>query len=228
MRNRSNRSASAGTKLMEARLSNRCGRPDETSTRESWRPRIERKTIQITEYKRLVYFSPAQTAANISTLKHMLTEQKMKTLIALLSMIFVLVISAEAHATSVFVAKVPSVWRTPNGAAFLEFRHNPDSNLAWVSADLCDKYVTGDWAASECRLYNQHKIRVAGLVYDSSLSAIRLGRHVCAWVENGLGRPIYRQTGDCKLNIHTVRADYDNGFERYWRPMDVITIQLAP
>ncbi|WP_454628926.1 hypothetical protein [Bradyrhizobium cenepequi] len=150
----------------------------------------------------------------------------MKTVVALLSMIFVLVVPAEAHSESVFVAKVPSVWRTPNGAAFLEFRHNPDQNRAWVSATLCDKYVTGDWAASDCKLYNQHKIRVAGLVYDSSLGAIRFGKHVCARVENGLVGPIYRQTGDCKLNIHTIRANYDNGFETYWRPMDVITMQL--
>ncbi|MCA1452203.1 hypothetical protein I6F35_03100 [Bradyrhizobium sp. BRP22] len=89
----------------------------------------------------------------------------MKTFIALLSTIFVLVVPAQAYSRTVFVGKVPSVWRTPNGAAFLEFRHNPDSNRVWVSATLCDKYVTGDWAASDCKLYNQHKIRVAGLVY---------------------------------------------------------------
>jgi hypothetical protein len=156
----------------------------------------------------------------------MLKEAKMKTAIALLSMAFMLVVPAQAHSASVFVAKVPGVWRTPNGAAFLEFRHNPDLNRAWVSATLCSKYVTGDWAASDCRLYNQHQIRVAGLVYDRSLNAIRLGKHVCAWVESGPGQPIYRQTGDCKLNIGTIRDEYDNGFERYWRPMDVITIQL--
>ena len=148
----------------------------------------------------------------------------MKAVIALLSLVFMLAVSEEAHSKSIFVAKVPSVWRTPNGAAFLEFRHN--QNRAWVSATLCDRYVTGDWAASDCKLYNQHKIRVAGLVYDSSLGAIRLGRHVCAWVENGLVGSIYRQTGHCKLNIDTVRDDYDDGFERYWRSMDVITIQL--
>ncbi|MCA6107284.1 hypothetical protein [Bradyrhizobium cenepequi] len=150
----------------------------------------------------------------------------MKTVIAALLTIFMVVVPVKAHSQSVFVAKVPGVWRTPNGAAFLEFRSDPDLNRAWVSATLCDKYVTSDWAASDCKLYNQHKIRVAGLIYDSSLGAIRFGRHVCAWVENGLGTPIHRQTGDCKLNIHSVRADYDNGFETYWRPMDVITMQL--
>jgi hypothetical protein len=150
----------------------------------------------------------------------------MKSVIALISTIFMLLVPVQAHSKSVFVAKVPSVWRTPNGAAFLEFRHNPDLSRAWVSATLCSKYVTGDWAASDCRLYNQHKIPVAGLVYDSSLGAIRLGKHVCAWVENGPGQPIYRQTGLCKLNIGTVREDYTDGFEKYWRPMDVITIQL--
>jgi hypothetical protein len=153
-------------------------------------------------------------------------EAKMKNMIALISTIFMLVVPAQAHSKSVFVAKVPGVWRTPNGAAFLEFRHNPDLNRAWVSATLCDKYVTGDWAASQCKPYNSYKIPVAGLVYDSSLGAIRLGKHVCAWVENGLGGPIYRQTGSCKLNIGSVRADYTDGFETYWRPMDVITIQL--
>jgi hypothetical protein len=150
----------------------------------------------------------------------------MKTAIALLSTVFMLGAPVNAHSASVFVAKVPSVWRTPNGAAFLEFRHNPALNRAWVSATLCDKYVTGDWAASDCKLYNRYQIRVAGLTYDRSLGAIRLGGHVCAWVENGLVGPIYRQTGECKLNIGTVRADYDNGFEGYWRPMDVISIQL--
>jgi hypothetical protein len=150
----------------------------------------------------------------------------MKTVIALLSTIFMLVVSVKAHSETVFVGKVRSVWRTPNGAAFLEFRHNPDLKRAWVSATLCDKYVTGDWAASDCKLYNRHQIRVAGLIYDSSLGAVRLGRHVCAWVENGLVGPIYRQTGHCRLNIGTIRDEYDDGFERYWRPMDVITIQL--
>ncbi|MGY3603636.1 hypothetical protein [Bradyrhizobium sp. Leo121] len=150
----------------------------------------------------------------------------MKTVVVLLSTIFLLAVPVTAHSKSVFVAKVPSVWRTPNGAAFLEFRSNPDLNRAWVSATLCDKYVNGDWAASECKPYNSYKIRVAGLVYDRSLGAIRLGKHVCAWVEDGLVRPIFRQTGQCKLNIGTVRQDYSDGFDTYWRPMDVITIQL--
>lgn len=150
----------------------------------------------------------------------------MKTVIALLSTFFMLVVSVEAHSESIFVAKVRSVWRTPNGAAFLEFRHDPDLNRAWVSASLCSKYVVGDWAASDCRPYNQYSIRVSGLIYDSSLGAIRFRRQVCAWVENGLVRPIYRQTGHCKLHIGTI-SEYDDGFERHWRPMDVITIQLT-
>lgn len=54
----------------------------------------------------------------------------MKNVIALISTIFILVVPAQAHSKSVFVAKVPGVWRTPNGAAFLEFRHNPDLNRA--------------------------------------------------------------------------------------------------
>lgn len=151
----------------------------------------------------------------------------MKTVVAILSTILVLAVPATAYSKTVFVAKVRSVWRTPNGAAFLEFGGNPAFNRAWVSATLCGKYVPGDWAASDCRLYNQYKIGVAGLIYDRSSGAIRLGRHVCAWVENGLVRPIYRQTGDCQLNIDTVRAGYDNGFARSWQPMDVITIQLS-
>jgi len=156
-----------------------------------------------------------------------LKEAKMKTVIALLSTISMLVVSAEARSESIFVAKVRSVQRIPNGAAILEFRGDPDLNRAWVSATLCGKYVVGDWAASDCRPYNQYKIRVAGLVYDSSSGAIRFRRHVCARVENGLVGPIYRQTGDCKLRIGTIGDEYDDGFKRYWRPMDVITIQLS-
>ena len=150
----------------------------------------------------------------------------MKTVIALCLTIFATVVSGKAHSESILVGKVPAVWRTPNGAAFLDYGYNPDTNRPFVSVTLCSKYVTGDWAASDCRPYNQYKIGVAGLVYDRALGAIRLGRHVCAWAENGLVRPIYRKTGECPLNIGTTRVDYDNGFDRHWQPMDVITIQL--
>lgn len=130
------------------------------------------------------------------------------------------------HSESVFVGKVPHVQRIPNGEAILEFGHNEYPNRAWVSATLCEKYVPGDWEASDCRPYNQYKFRVAGLVYDGYSGQIRLGKHVCAWVENGFLRPVARQTGQCALNINTFPNVFDDGFQKYWRLMDVITIQL--
>ena len=150
----------------------------------------------------------------------------MKTATALLSALFVLTVSVTAHSESVFVAKVPHVQRIPNGEAILEFGQNVYLNRAWVSATLCEKYVPGDWAASDCRAYNQYKFRVAGLIYDGYSGEIRLGRHVCAWVENGLLRPIARQTGQCGLRINTITNVYDDGFQKHWRLMDVITIRL--
>jgi hypothetical protein len=91
---------------------------------------------------------------------------------------------------------------------------NEYPNRAWVSATLCGKYVPGDWEASDCRPYNQYKFRVAGLIYDGSSGQIRLGKHVCAWVENGFLRPISRQTGQCGLNINTIPNVYDDGFQK--------------
>jgi hypothetical protein len=148
----------------------------------------------------------------------------MKTKIALLATIFMLAVSVQAHSESVFVAKVPSVWRTPNGEALLEFRS--DLRRAWISATLCEKYVPGNWAASECKQHNRYNFRVPGLIYDSFSGEIRLGGHVCARVDNGLVGPIYRQTGNCGLNIGAVRDEYDDGAERHWRWMDVISVQL--
>jgi hypothetical protein len=147
----------------------------------------------------------------------------MKIMIALLSAVSVLVVSAKADAGSVFVAKVPSVWRWPNGEAILEFRHNADLRRAWISATLCEKYIPGNWEDSDCRRYNQYDFRVNGLIYDRSSNEIRLGRHICTRVENGLLGPINRQTGHCGLTIGRVREEYDDG---NWRWMDVITIQL--
>jgi hypothetical protein len=152
---------------------------------------------------------------------------KMKTAIALLSTIFMLVVPVKARSESIFVAKVPSVQRIPNGEAILEFGHGPDLNGAWVSATLCNKYVDGNWAASDCRPYNHYKIRVAGLVYDRSSGAIRFRRYVCAWAEPGLVRPVYRETGQCSLHIGTIDDEFDDGFKRYRRPMDIITMQLG-
>ena len=151
----------------------------------------------------------------------------MKTAIALLSAIFMLAVSVEAHSESIFVAKVPSVQRIPNGEAILEFRHDPGLNGAWVSATLCNKYVVGNPSASDCRPYNQYRIKVAGLIYDRSSGAIRFHRYVCAWTEPGLVAPVYRETGQCKLHIGTIGDEYDDGFKRYWRSMDVITMQLS-
>jgi hypothetical protein len=150
----------------------------------------------------------------------------MKTVATLLLTIFILIVSVKAHSESVFVGKVPHVRRIPNGDAILEFGHNAYPNRAWVSATLCEKYVPGDWEASDCRPYNQYKFRVAGLIYDGNSGQIRLGKHVCAWVENGFLRPISRKTGQCGLNISTIPNVYDDGFQKHWRLMDVITIQL--
>jgi hypothetical protein len=150
----------------------------------------------------------------------------MKTAMAFLSAIFILTVPVTAHSESVFVGKVPHVQRILNGDAILEFGHNEYPNRAWVSATLCEKYVPGDWAASDCRPYNQYKFRVAGLIYDGYSGEIRLGRRVCAWVEDGLLRPIARPTGQCGLNISTITNVYDDGFQKHWRLMDVITIQV--
>lgn len=150
----------------------------------------------------------------------------MKIMIALLWAVSVLVVSVNANAAAVFVAKVPAVWRWPSGAAILEFRHNADPGRAWVSATLCERYIPGNWEDSDCRRYNQYDFRVGGLIYDRSSGEIRLGRHICARVENGLLGPVDRQTGRCGLAIDRVREEYDDGIQRRWRWMDVITIQL--
>jgi hypothetical protein len=150
----------------------------------------------------------------------------MKIMIALLCAVSVLVISAKANAGTVFVAKVPSVWRWPTGEAILEFRHNADLRRAWISATLCEKYIPGNWEDSECKRYNQYDFRVVGLVYDSSSGEIRLGKHICAQVENGLLGSISRQTGHCGLTTSRVREEYDDGIQGHWRWVDVITIQL--
>jgi hypothetical protein len=148
----------------------------------------------------------------------------MKIAIALLCAVSILAASSKANAESIFVGKVPTVQTWPNGASFLEFQLDPDLGRAWVSADFCERYFPADWAASDCRPYNRYKFRVRGLTYDGSLGVIRFGRHVCALVENGLMRPIVRQTGRCNLTTATIRQDY--GFERNWRSMDVITLQV--
>jgi hypothetical protein len=148
----------------------------------------------------------------------------MKIAIALLCVVSILPASAKADAESTFVGKVPAVRTFPNGAALLEFQLDPDLGRAWVSASYCEKYVSGDWAASDCRPYNRYKFSVRGLTYDGSSGVIHFGRHVCALVENGLLRPIVRQTGRCNLTSVTIRQDY--GLQRNWRWMDVITLQL--
>ena len=135
----------------------------------------------------------------------------MKTVTALFSAIFILTVSVRAHSESVFVGKVRHVQRIPNGEAILEFGQNVYPNRAWVSATLCEKYVPGDWAASDCRPYNQYKFRVVGLIYDGYSGEIRLGRHVCAWVENGLLRPISRQTGQCGLMLIPLDVAHHSG-----------------
>ena len=57
-------------------------------------------------------------------------------------------------------------------------------------------------------------------------SVFRHGRPDSA-TEPGLAAPVYRETGQCKLHIGTMGDQYDDGFRRYWRPMDVITMQLS-
>ena len=148
----------------------------------------------------------------------------MKITIALLCAVSVLTASAKANAESIFVGKVPTVHTWPNGASFLDFQLDPDLGRAWVSASFCERYFPGDWAASDCRPYNRYKFRVRGLTYDGSSGVIHYGRHVCALVENGLLRPIVRQTGRCNLTSVTVRQDH--GLQRDWRWMDVITLQV--
>lgn len=150
----------------------------------------------------------------------------MKTVFALLWAVSLLVVSATADAGTVFVAKVPSVWRWPTGEAILQFRHNADLGRAWISATLCEKYIPGNWEDSDCRRYNQYDFRVGGLIYDSSSGEIRLGKHICARVEDGLLGPLNRQTGRCRPNIDRVREEYPGGLEGQWRWMDVITVQL--
>ncbi|HEX3441790.1 MAG TPA: hypothetical protein VHT93_15705, partial [Pseudolabrys sp.] len=148
----------------------------------------------------------------------------MKTIIALLCAASISTASTKANAESIFVAKVPWVQTWPNGASFLEFKLDPELGHAWVSASFCERYIFGDPAASECKPYNQYNFRVRGLTYDGSSGVIRIGGHVCAVVENGLVRPIIRQTGHCNLTSVKVRQDYE--FPRYWRWMDVISLQL--
>ena len=138
----------------------------------------------------------------------------MKITIALLCAVSISAASAKANAESIFVGEVPAVHTFPNGASFLEFQLDPHQGHAWVSASFCEKYVTGDWAASDCRPYNRYKFNVRGLTYDGYSGVIHFGRHVCAVVENGPFHPIVHQTGRCKLTSVTIR----------W--MDVITLQL--
>jgi hypothetical protein len=152
-----------------------------------------------------------------------LKELNMKIAVALLCAVSILA-PAKAHAKSIFVGKVPTVQTWPNGASFLDFQLDPSLGRAWVSASFCEKYIPGDWAASDCRPYNRYKFRVRGLTYDGSSGVIRFGSHVCAMVENGLLRPIVRQTGRCNLTTVTIRQD--QGLEGNWRSMDVITLQL--
>ena len=142
----------------------------------------------------------------------------------LLSAAFIALVSPVADASTVFVAKVRSVPTSPNGAAIMEFRHNDNPGRAWVSVTLCGKFITGDPEASDCPAYNQYRFHVPGLTYDKSSGAIRLGSHVCATVEPGLGRPVDRETGQCQLSIHTVRQDVGNGGSWDW--MDEINIEL--
>jgi hypothetical protein len=138
----------------------------------------------------------------------------------------ILIVSPGVNAGTVLVAEVPSVQTWPNGAAILEFHHGDNPSRAWISATLCGRFIAGDSENSDCRRYNQHDFHVRGLTYDRALGAIRFGSHVCAWVEPGLLRPVDRQTGECRLSIHKVRQDDDEGFERSWRWMDVIAIHL--
>jgi hypothetical protein len=143
-----------------------------------------------------------------------------------LSAASILAVSPSVNAETVFVAKVPNVQTWPNGAAILEFRHGDNPGRAWVSATLCGKYFAGDSENSDCRRYNQHEFPVRGLIYDRSSSEIRLGRHVCAWVEPGLLRAVDRPTGQCTLSVNTVRQDDDDRLQGNWRWMDVINIHL--
>ncbi len=148
----------------------------------------------------------------------------MNRMTVLLSAAFVALVSPAAHASTVFVAKVRSVPTSPNGAAILEFHHNDNPGRAWVSVSLCSKLIASDPANSDCPLYDQHAFHVPGLTYDKSSGAIRLGSHVCATVEPGLGRAVDHETGQCQLSIHTVRQDVGNGGNWDW--MDEIDIQL--
>lgn len=150
----------------------------------------------------------------------------MRIVIALLYGISMLAPSAQANAEAVFVGKVPSVGHWPSGDAILEFRHDAALRNAWVSATLCEKYIPGDWENSDCRPYNSYKFKVPGLIYDGRSGEIRLGGRVCATVDNGWLGSTARQTGQCGLKIGTIDQVYDGPFERHWRPMDVITIQL--
>ncbi len=150
----------------------------------------------------------------------------MNRMTVLLSAAFIVLVSPGANANTVFVAKVRSVPISPNGAAIMTFRHNDNPGRAWVSVSLCGRFIAGDPESSDCGVYNQYDFHVPGLIYDRSSGAIRLGSRVCAWVEPGLLRPVDRETGQCQLNIHTVRQDVDTGFGGSWRWMDVINIEL--
>ena len=78
-------------------------------------------------------------------------------------------------------------------------------------------------------------IRARRVARGLVLAVALLGGWTAAWAgkPQGAGATPNADAGGFQLTEKVrvpsdVRADYDNGFERYWRPMDVITIQLAP
>lgn len=131
-----------------------------------------------------------------------------------------LMLASVAHAVEVKVSEMPVDFFRPNAKAAFEI--NKNNGRAWVEVEMFDQ-SHGDGGAGS----SWTRVKVEGLVFNESLSAITLTHEgqlfECASVTRRWYGTVIRPTG-CVLQTRKVRRTYDDGYNTYKRDVFEVTL----